>query len=114
MAVGEPAAGSPPMSAKTGWNRKKRQTHQTSNFEISINYVRKLKADLTVELDNGLSTVSNEEIRCVVCGKKLKGKSCKIYRNPSNEELKLCVCSDHEDYINALDTLGLLSTNFSP
>jgi hypothetical protein len=54
--------------------------------------------------------VSWEEFRCVVCGKKLERKSCKIYRSPANRELKLCVCSKHEDYIKALDTLELPST----
>jgi hypothetical protein len=51
--------------------------------------------------------VSKEEPRCVVCGKKLGGKPCKIYTSPASKELKLCVCSEHEDYIKALDSLNL-------
>jgi recombinational DNA repair protein RecR len=63
---------------------------------------------------DGLRMVSAEELRCVVCGKKLRGESCKIYRSPANEELKLCVCSEHEDYINALDSLKLPSKENNP
>jgi hypothetical protein len=58
--------------------------------------------------------VSGEELRCVVCGKKLQGKSCKIYRSPTNEEVKLCVCSEHEDYIKTLDSLKLPSKENKP
>ena len=57
---------------------------------------------------------SKEELRCVVCGKKLRGKNFKIYASPTKKELKLYVCSEHEDYIKALDSLELPSTENNP
>jgi DNA-directed RNA polymerase subunit N (RpoN/RPB10) len=69
--------------------------------------IEKFRADLAVEQGRGLKKVSKEELRCVVCGKKLQGKSYKIYRSQTNEELKLCVCFKHKDYIKTLDALGL-------
>ncbi len=58
--------------------------------------------------------MSKEEIRCVICGKKLRGKHFKVYRSPTNEELKLYVCSEHVDYIKALDTLEFPSKENKP
>jgi hypothetical protein len=76
--------------------------------------IGKFKANLASKQGRGLSTVYKEELRCVVCGKKLQGKSFKIYRSPANEELKLCVCSEHIEYIKTLDALGLPPTENNP
>ena len=77
-------------------------------------FIGKFNADIAVEQGRGLRMVSMEELRCVICGKKLEGKSCKIYRSPANEELKLCICTEHEDYIKALDALELPSRENKP
>ena len=61
-----------------------------------------------------LRLVSKTESRCVVCGKKIRGNTFKIYSNPKNKELKLYVCTEHKEYIKALDTLKLPSTENKP
>ncbi|UCC57640.1 MAG: hypothetical protein JSW14_04460 [Candidatus Bathyarchaeum sp.] len=58
--------------------------------------------------------MSKEELRCVVCGKKLRGKHFKTYQSPTQKEIKLYVCSEHKDYIKALDSLKLPSTEKNP
>ena len=58
--------------------------------------------------------MSKDELRCVVCVKKLRGKHFKIYQRPAQKEMKLYVCSEHKDYIKALDSLELTSTENIP
>jgi DNA-directed RNA polymerase subunit N (RpoN/RPB10) len=53
--------------------------------------------------------MSKEEPRCVVCGKKVRGNSFKMYGNPA-KEIKFYICSEHKDYIKVLDSLELPST----
>jgi hypothetical protein len=54
---------------------------------LIIYCIGEFRADLAVEQGRLLKKVSKEELRCVVFGKKLQGKSCKIYRSQTNEEL---------------------------
>ena len=78
-------------------------------------YWENFKLDLADEQEiDGLRMMSKKEPRCVVCGKMIRGEDFKIYSNPANKELKLYVCSEHEDYIKALDTLELPSTENNP
>ena len=53
-------------------------------------------------------------VPCVVCGRKIRGNAFKIYSNPKNKELKLYVCTEHKEYIKALDSLELPSTENNP
>jgi len=50
--------------------------------------------------------MSKKEPKCVVCGKKVRGKPYRIYGNPV-KPITIYICSEHKEFLGVLDLLKL-------